>query len=114
MKLDSQTMINLVNSTDADHLAEIVNSMTENGWQGRPVIIANNANEGYEAITGSHRITAAKETGTNIEAIVFEIDDYNWEILECKTDEDRLALMEELLENNYIDENIVKIMREEF
>lgn len=39
---------------DADRLAALRASMDENGWVGAPVLV-----DGEQALTGSHRITAA-------------------------------------------------------
>lgn len=43
-------------------LADLVEAMKENGWQGRPLIVVETAG-GYQAWTGSHRIAAARRVG---------------------------------------------------
>src|SRR5258706_890003 len=46
--------------TDSAHFNDLVSSMKENGWQGRPILAIDLGN-GIEALTGSHRIAAAQE-----------------------------------------------------
>jgi hypothetical protein len=50
---------------DKEKLTSLVNDMNNNGWQGRP-ILTYDIGRGDEAITGSHRIAAAKITNTEI------------------------------------------------
>ena len=47
-----------VNNTDFDKVAEIAKSISENGWNGAPILVS--ASHGV-LITGSHRIAAIKE-----------------------------------------------------
>ncbi|HTS70655.1 MAG TPA: ParB/RepB/Spo0J family partition protein, partial [Terriglobia bacterium] len=41
---------------------ELVADMTENGWQGRPLIVIERESD-YLAWTGSHRVAAAADAG---------------------------------------------------
>jgi len=45
--------------------ARLVASMWRNGWQGRPLLVAETAGE-LRGLTGSHRLAAAKCTGTPV------------------------------------------------
>lgn len=111
--IDSQESIITINDTENEKLATLIESMETNGWAGLPIIVAIDGNNEYYAITGSHRVKAARATFTDIEAIAFEITEENSEILDCRSDDDRLRFMEELLETESIDEEIVEIMRAE-
>lgn len=55
--------------TDDAKLEAIVNSMTRNGWTGAPIIIVNRDDADPLAVTGSHRIAAARDTNTDIPAV---------------------------------------------
>ena len=56
-------------SYDTRKTARIAESMNEVGWQGRPLVVVPRASGGYQALTGSHRIEAAREVGIPIQAI---------------------------------------------
>lgn len=47
---------------DRAKLATIVADMEARGWQGRPLLLVACA-EGWQAVTGSHRLAAAQEAG---------------------------------------------------
>ena len=111
--IDSQESIITINDTENEKLASLIENMEANGWVGLPIIVVIDENNEYYAITGSHRVKAARATFTNIEAITFELNEENAEIIECRSDDDRLRFMEELLEAESIDEEIVEIMRAE-
>lgn len=42
---------------------DLLESMRTNGWVGRPLMVLERRNKGYQAITGSHRVAAAKKAG---------------------------------------------------
>ena len=62
---------------DVANKAAILSSMAEHGWRGRPVLVAEGPN-GTQAITGSHRVAAAKELGLDVP--VFRIDQDSLEL----------------------------------
>jgi len=47
---------------DSEKLAALIASMTERGWDGRPLVVID-CGDYYQAITGSHRWAAANEVG---------------------------------------------------
>lgn len=49
---------------EADKIAELVESMRTNGWQGAPILT-----NGVLALTGTHRIAAAREAGITPETL---------------------------------------------
>lgn len=61
-----------VNEVDAGRVDDIVSSMENGGWSGRPILVYEGAN-GTMAATGSHRIAAAIKTGEDVPVI--RIDD---------------------------------------
>ena len=56
---------------DYEKLKTLTASMKANGWQHRPILVYN-VGRGNEALTGSHRIAAAKAAG--IEVPIYKID----------------------------------------
>ena len=53
------------NVRDARKLLTLVDDMTRNGWTGRPILALENDGAAF-ALTGSHRIAAAKKAGIQI------------------------------------------------
>lgn len=67
-----QKRIEKVNRTDKAKVAKIAASMAESGWKGRPLVVFNSSSSGLQALTGSHRIDAAKQVGVDIPVV--EVD----------------------------------------
>lgn len=51
---------------DKVKLSALIDEMKSGGWQGRPVLAIQSDNGAAQAITGSHRIAAAKKSGVEI------------------------------------------------
>lgn len=51
---------------DAENVAEIAASMSENGWVGAPLVVLPDYARSY---TGSHRLKAASLTGTQVPGV---------------------------------------------
>jgi len=64
--------------------------MQENGWVGRPLVVAYDENR-LQAWTGSHRLAAAEITGTPVPCIMI---DYNelWSLVEESEERPELYL----------------------
>lgn len=64
---------------DEEKLAMLIDSMSKNGWVGNP-IAAYNSFCGIQALTGSHRIAAAKELDIDIPVYITEEyhDEYDY------------------------------------
>lgn len=58
---------------DDSKLASLVNDMTASGWAGAPIVVITSADRDPIAITGSHRIAAAREAGIDVPTI--DLDD---------------------------------------
>lgn len=86
---------------DKKHLAEIVQSMESNGWQGRP-LLAVEVMENCQAITGTHRLYAACEVLEEVP--VYLISEEDWreagfeaeDILHMDTEVERAEFFERL------------------
>ena len=65
--------------TDMDKFDKILNSMEEEGWQGRPLVVIDEG-ENYYGLTGSHRVEAAQQAGLDevpvIKVPASQLDDY--------------------------------------
>lgn len=58
---------------DQRKLSKLTDSMIKNGWQGRPILVVD-LGQGDEAITGSHRIAAAKDAGIDVPVVRVDAD----------------------------------------
>jgi ParB-like chromosome segregation protein Spo0J len=61
---------------DTDKVADLTAAMTADGWTGAPVIVIDGVDRGWgagdpQAITGSHRIAAARAAGIDIPTVNF-------------------------------------------
>lgn len=68
--------IRKINDVEKSKLAKMINSLERNGYKGRPVVVLDNANEGYIALTGSHRLAAAEAVGIEIPAVIVHANEY--------------------------------------
>ncbi len=105
--------IMLVNDVDRQKVAKIAESMENNGYDGRPIVVLDDANEGYRALTGSHRIAAAKELDIDIPAIVIDNNDATATLLDVYNDEELAQVAKELYDNGDIDERAYNVLKDE-
>ena len=85
---------------DSAKLEKLVKAMEENGWVGRPLLAIDKGNEGFEALTGSHRLEAAKKAGLDeIPLVTIEdgmLDANEWEkLLDASDDWQRAEILRE-------------------
>lgn len=105
--------IRLVNDVNRQKVAKIAESMENNGYDGRPIVVLDDANEGYQALTGSHRIAAAEELDIDIPAIVIDNNDATAGLLDVRDDEELAQVAKELYDNGDIDERAYNVLKDE-
>lgn len=81
----------------------LVSQFEESGYTGRPIVVAENSNDGYAALTGPYSILAAQEAGIDIPCVVIPYSDELIPILESNSDEDRVMEAGILRDNGEID-----------
>lgn len=99
------------------HLAEIVASMTANGWQGLPLVAV-----GQQLLNGAHRYTASQIAG--IEPMVHEIEiTLDWgdddeyllsDFADAHDTREILRALRALYDAGYVDGYSVEIMDAEY
>lgn len=103
-----------VNVTDKKHVVEIANSFKEKGWDGPPILYSKHH---HRAITGSHRIAAAKvlladadnEYAIDVEAI--DVDPYLDEYCDahnCTIDQIEFSMLRWVFEGTDIEDEVKK------
>ena len=102
-----------INDTDAGKVNTLAKSFEDKGYVGRPVLLVENGNEGYIALTGSHRIEAAKQADVDLKAIVLENNEDTAHLIEARDDDERANIAKELYEKGVISKSAYDIIREE-
>lgn len=88
--------------TDQEKYEKMVEDMETEGYKGAPIVAMENGNEGYIALTGSHRIYAARKAGIDIPVVVIPQTEETVRILDDRDDGDRAMTAEELFDDNHI------------
>jgi len=57
---EPKNLIEIHTARNQKNLNTLISAMKKNGWNGRPILIYDNGNGSF-ALTGSHRIAAARE-----------------------------------------------------
>ena len=102
-----------INDTDAAKVNTLAKSFEDKGYVGRPVVLVENGNEGYIAVTGSHRIEAAKQADVDLKAIVLENNEDTAQLIEARDDDERANIAKELYEEGVISKSAYDVIREE-
>lgn len=102
-----------INDTDAAKVNTLAKSFEDKGYVGRPVVLVENGNEGYIALTGSHRIEAAKQADVDLKAIVLENNEDTAQLIEARDDDERANIAKELYEEGVISKSAYDVIREE-
>lgn len=91
---------NRVTSSSKYHY--LINEFENNGYNGRRVVLVENGNDGYQALTGSHRILAAREAGVDVPSVVIPMSEEIQPLLDATGDEERARIADELYEDGVI------------
>ena len=82
------------------------------GYSGRPIVAIEQGNNGYQALTGSHRIYAAREAGIDIPTHVAAVSDRSAaKFANAHDDQERLAVAEKLYKSKQIDKQTLDLLR---
>lgn len=91
---------NRVTSSSKYHY--LINEFENNGYNGRNVVLVENGNDGYQALTGSHRILAAREAGVDVPSVVIPMSEEIQPLLYATGDEERARIADELYKDGVI------------
>ena len=95
---------NRVTSSSKYHY--LINEFENNGYNGRRVVLVENGNDGYQALTGSHRILAAREAGVDVPSVVIPMSEEIQPLLDATGDEERARIADELYEDGIIPKEV--------
>lgn len=102
-----------INDTYPGKVNTLAKSFEDKGYVGRPVLLVENGNEGYIALTGSHRIEAAKQADVDLKAIVLENNEDTAQLIEARDDDERENIAKQLYEEGAISKSVYDVIREE-
>lgn len=105
--------IKKINNVERAKVAKLVKSFKLDGYKDRPIVVMDNANEGYIGLTGSHRIAAAEEVGVEIPAVVIPANGETVKLLDVRDDDELATVAETLHNNNEISDNAYQLLTEE-
>lgn len=105
--------IETVNETEPAKVKVLVKSYEEKGYKGRPIVVMDNANEGYIGLTGSHRIDAARKADIEIPAVIIPNNDETARLLDVRDDDELAATAKELYEEGEISQSAYNLLAEE-
>lgn len=97
--------------TDRKKFDYLVEEFEEKGYNGRPIVIVGNA-----ALTGSHRILAAREAGIDIPTVDAKVNEENplfVDLIEARDDEDRLEIAKQLFDEGDMSEEAYRLIERE-
>ncbi len=108
--------ITLVNEiTDPGKYQYLVEEFKRNGYSGRPVVAIGDENDSV-ALTGSHRILAARDAGIDIPVVLIP-DNYDSNLLDnlkdAAGDEERVAAAKEMLDAGEIPRAVYELIERE-
>ena len=115
MMINNKQVVTRNGVTDQQKLDALILDMWQNGWRGRPVIVADMG--GYaRAFTGSHRLTAASVTGA-IPKLVWlptTLSEDDWAEIHLANDDDDLLRVFQDIESDHPEMTpVVAVMRQE-
>ncbi len=97
--------------TDHEKYEELVISFREDGYDGIPILAGNECIGIYEAITGSHRIYAAREAGIYIPCVIIDDDEIFLRISDGTDDTMREGIAKEMYDLGELEETIYTILK---
>lgn len=83
------------------------------GYNGREVVLVSNGNDGYTALTGSHRVMAARAAGIDVPSVVIPMSEEIQPLLDAADDAERAQIADELFENGVIPRKIRDLISRE-
>ena len=98
--------------TDNAKYEQLSDEFSKNGYNGQPIVVLDNANEGYLGLTGSHRIMAARKAGIDIPSIVLDNNEHTAKLYDMG-DSERPYYAEELADEGIIPKEAADLFRME-
>ena len=112
--MDDPQRIEPVNEiTDSSKYDYLVKEFLQYGYNGRPIVVLGREGEGGQALTGSHRIYAAREADIDIPVVYIDYDFENpliRELQDAWSDEERVRIAGELLEEGTISQEAFELI----
>ncbi len=115
MMIDKKQVVTRNGVTDQQKLDALILEMWQNGWRGRPVIVADMGGH-VRAFTGLHRLTAASVTGAIPEVVWLPttLSEDEWADIHFANDDDDLLRVFSDLEAAHPEmAAVVAVMRQE-
>lgn len=105
-----KNIIPVNNVTNKDKFAALVYDFEHTGYSGRPIVVAELGDGEYQALTGSHRIFAAREAGIDIPTVTVEYNKKTAALFDVSGDEERAKIAEKLYKTGGISKDAYRLL----
>ena len=99
--------------TDQSKVEALAYDFVEKGYDGRPILAIDNGDGSYQALTGSHRIFAAREAGIDVPTKILERNESSELIEAANDDESRVKVAMRLYSEGKIDSDTLALLKKE-
>lgn len=99
--------------TDENKFFALTYDFEHDGYSGRPIVVGALGDDQYQALTGSHRIFAARQAGIEIPTVVLPYDEHTGELFSAFDDDERAKIAEELFQKGFIDRDAYLLLKYE-
>lgn len=110
---DPQHILAVNEITDKDKFAALVYDFEHGGYSGRPILAGELGDGQFQALTGSHRIYAAREAGINIPVVSIPYTERTAALFDAMTDEDRVRVAKSLYKSGDISQDAYRLIKYE-
>lgn len=95
---------------DYDKYAALVYDFEHEGYSGRPIVAMDLGGGEYQALTGSHRIFAAREADIDIPTVTIGYNEKTAPLFEAIGDDDRAEIAKRLFKSGDIDRDVYRLL----
>lgn len=96
--------------TDQNKFAALAYDFAHSGYSGRPIIAGELGDGTYQALTGSHRIFAARAAGIDIPTVTLPYNDDTAALFDALDDEARVEIVDQLYKAGKIEKDVYRLM----
>lgn len=109
-KLNPKSVLPVNPIRDQEKFQALAYDFETTGYNGRPIVAVDIGDGQYQALTGSHRVYAARTAEIQLPTKVIDYNDGVQELLDAKDDEQRARIAQKLLKAGDIDEEAYRLL----
>lgn len=109
-KLNPKSVLPVNPIRDQEKFQALAYDFETTGYNGRPIVAVDIGDGQYQALTGSHRVYAARTAEIQLPTKVIDYNDGVQELLDAKDDEQRARIAQKLLKVGDIDKEAYRLL----